>query len=440
MAPHITPLNILILSQHAGGEKYGMVYRNFAFAKQWVAMGHRVTIMAASYSHTRHTQPDSQERFNQEEIDGVNFIWCRGNRYPASSQIGRVLAMFLFTLQTWFSSSVTGPKSKRTNRKTNDGQCNYDIVIASGPSPFCIFPAYRIAKKHRAKLVFEVRDLWPKALIELGGVSKYHPFIRLMQYAEDFACKKADQVMSVSANSRDYLTRRGMSDDKFCCIPNGTLITSGPGKPLPEKHQKTLRVLKQNYPRIIGYCGAVGLANGLHILLEALKHSDSRIGIAIMGQGEYLEQLAEQIKRLHLEQQVVLLPAVKRDQVADFLRQVDIAYLGLLQSGTFTSGVSPTKLADYLNAEKPLLYAIGDDNNAVSQSGCGIECQPGNYQDIATAISRLSSQSDDELKQQGIAGKLWMKENLDLEKLAQEASEHFYRLHTLSQHITACGQ
>lgn len=420
-----------------------MVYRNYAFAKQWVDMGHKVTIMAASYSHTRHTQPQCQKRFQQEVVDGVTFIWCRGNRYPASSQLGRVLAMFLFTLQTWFSHSVISPisKSKRKEyQNTSPYEKKYDIVIASGPSPFCIFPAYRIAKKHHAKLVFEVRDLWPKALIELGGISKHHPFIRLMQYAEDYACKKADLVISVSANSREYLISRGMSDAKFRCIPNGALITSTSGNALPKQHQDTLQVLKQDCSRIIGYCGAIGLANGLHILLEALKHSGSSTGIAIMGQGEYQEQLAEKIKELQLEQQVILLPAVKRDQVADFLQQVDIAYLGLLQSGTFTSGVSPTKLADYLNAEKPLLYAIGDKNNVVSHSGCGIECRPGDFRDIASAINQLSSLSENELKQLGTAGKLWMKDNIDLKELAQQALAYFHQLHTATPNTTARGQ
>jgi Glycosyl transferases group 1 len=159
-----------------------------------------------------------------------------------------------------------------------------------------------------------------------------------------------------------------------------------------------------------------------------------------MGQGEYQKPLAEKIKALQLEQQVILLPAVKRDQVADFLQHVDIAYLGLLQSGTFTSGVSPTKLADYLNAEKPLLYAVGDNNNAVNQSGCGIECRPGDYRDIASAINQLSSLSEDMLKPLGTVGKLWMQENLDLEKLAKQAIEHFYQLRTTSPHMTTFGQ
>ena len=57
-----------------------------------------------------------------------------------------------------------------------------DVIIVSPMAVFCIFPAWVLAKIYKAKLVFEVKDIWPLSLISLGGFKESHPFIKLMAY------------------------------------------------------------------------------------------------------------------------------------------------------------------------------------------------------------------------------------------------------------------
>ena len=59
------------------------------------------------------------------------------------------------------------------------------MVIAASTYPMDIWPARRIAKRAKAKLVYEVHDLWPLSPMELGGMSRWHPFIMWVQMAED---------------------------------------------------------------------------------------------------------------------------------------------------------------------------------------------------------------------------------------------------------------
>jgi len=54
--------------------------------------------------------------------------------------------------------------------------------------------------KFNAKLIFEVRDIWPLSVIELGNISSKNPLIKLMSWCEKFAVNKADFIVSTLQN------------------------------------------------------------------------------------------------------------------------------------------------------------------------------------------------------------------------------------------------
>ena len=98
---------------------------------------------------------------------------------------------------------------------------NPNIVIASSTYPLDIIPAFLIAKKTRAKLIFEVHDLWPLSPIELGGMSPFHPYIMIMQWAENFAYRVSHKVVSILPKTKSHMQKHGLGPDKFAHIPNG---------------------------------------------------------------------------------------------------------------------------------------------------------------------------------------------------------------------------
>ena len=63
-------------------------------------------------------------------------------------------------------------------------------------APFSIFPSWILSKIFKSKLIYEVKDIWPLTLIEVGGISSNHPFIVLMRWFEKFAVKNSDTVVS----------------------------------------------------------------------------------------------------------------------------------------------------------------------------------------------------------------------------------------------------
>lgn len=397
-------MHILYLAHFAGSPEHGMVHAYYYLAREWLNSGHEVTIVAASYAHPRGRQPEAHNQVIEQWIDGIRYLWVPTRSYKPENHFGRGRNIIQFVTKTWFGRL---PIKK------------VDLVICSSHHPFAIFPARRLAKKFNARLVFEVRDLWPLSLVELGDISPFNPFIWLMQRAENYAYRKSDHVVSVLSNSKNYMIEHGMAPDKFSFIPNGVSIPENSDLPaLPTEHQDMLeRKDKQTF--WLGFAGRINNAVALHHLVEAVSRiKNTNFKLLILGEGEKKPSLQDLVRQKKLEDRVVFFDAVKKSQVATFLSYMDAVYLGLQRQSLFRFGISPTKLNDYMLAAKPVIYAIDAPDDPVAESGCGISCEAENAEEIAKAIERLTQMTADERTAMGQRGYEWLIENRDYRKLA----------------------
>ena len=85
-----------MISHYAGAPQYGMEYRSYYMAREWVGMGHRVTVVGASFSHLRKTQPP----VGRECLEGIDYWWLPTVEYEGNGW-KRVLSMFQFCHQVY---------------------------------------------------------------------------------------------------------------------------------------------------------------------------------------------------------------------------------------------------------------------------------------------------------------------------------------------------
>ena len=268
-------MNILLIDHYAGSPQYGMEYRPYYLAREWIRRGHRVIIIAASFSHVRIKQPIVNRNISEELIDDIQYIWIKTPSYKGNS-VRRVWNILTFV------GKLTA-LSKKLSKEFKP-----DVVVASSTYPLDIYPAYLISRFAKAKIIFEVHDLWPLSPIELGKMPKWHPFIIMMQIAEDFAYKKADRVISILPKAIDYMVSRGLVPEKFLHIPNGIDIDEWESfnALLPPQHQDTIERLKQERKFLICYAGSHGVANALDYLIESASHlKDLPVTLILVGQG-----------------------------------------------------------------------------------------------------------------------------------------------------------
>lgn len=408
-------MNIVYINHYAGSDKHGMEYRPYFMAKRWAEAGHNVTIVASSYSHLRTKNPDMRGQATMEEMHGgIRYFWIAGPSYQGNG-LGRIKNMLSF---------LHGLKKYR---KQIAAQGKPDAVIASSTYPLDIYPARKIAKESGALLIYEVHDLWPLSPIELGGMSPHHPYIVLMQMAENYCYKHSDYVVSLLPCAEGHMKEHGLAGGKFVYIPNGIVKEDWEKEPAnPPVYADKLGQYHRDGWFLIGYTGAHGIANGLDSFVEAGKAlQGKKIKLILVGQGPERDRLIQKVKDLHLEENVELLPAVKRDAVPELLAQFDALYVGLQRQPLFRFGVSPNKLMDYMMAGKPVIFAIDAGNDMVADASCGISIEPENSAAIAKAAIQLAETPQDQLQKMGARGKAYILEHHEYGVLAKQFLDVF---------------
>jgi glycosyltransferase involved in cell wall biosynthesis len=163
-----------------------------------------------------------------------------------------------------------------------------EVVIASSTYPMDIWVARRIARLARARLVYEVHDLWPLSPMELFDMPRWHPFIMLCQRAEDTAYRDADTVVSMLPKVHDYMASRGLDLRKLCIVPNGITLEEwqGDAEALGPAVQFTLQAAQAAGKTLVGYAGSHGIPNALDTLLDAAALlRDEPLHFVLVGDG-----------------------------------------------------------------------------------------------------------------------------------------------------------
>ena len=383
-------MNILYLNHYAGSPTLGMEYRPYYLAREWVRAGHRVQVVAADFSHVRARQPQP----GAEVIDGIAYCWLPTPAYQGNG-LGRVRNIWAFCRQVW----------AMTERLVAEFQP--DAVIASSTYPMDIWVARRMARKADAKLVFEVHDLWPLSPIELSGMSPKHPFIRLVQKAEDDAYRDADVVVSMLPKVSGHMAGRGLDLAKLHIVPNGITLDewTSEAPPLRDDVARAIALQRAMGRTVVGHAGSMGLPNALDHLLDAAKLLlGAPIAVLLVGDGHERGRLVQRLADEDLSN-VQWLPPIPKAQVPAFLAAIDIAYIGWQRVPIYRFGIAPNKLMDYMMAGCAVLHSVEAGNDPVAESGCGLTVAPEAPEAIAEGLRRLAALPLDERRAMGERGR-----------------------------------
>ena len=365
-------MNLVIFNHHALTPDMGGGTRHYDFAKELVGRGHKVTIIASSFHYAayKETKTYVNSDYLKECVDGVDFIWIKTHGYKSNGP-KRVFNMLEYMYKA---------QKVQMDRKA-------DVVIGSSVHLFAVYAAWKFAKQAAVPFVMEVRDIWPRTLIDMG-MSKWHPFILLLGFLERFLYKKADKIITLLPDAHVHIESFGVKKEDIVWISNGVDTT----------RFKNLKKTKRSEKFLITYAGSMGQANVLSTLMDVARELDKKyvdIGFQLIGEGALKQELIEYKKHFNVKNTEIL-PAVSKDEIAQVLKESDILYLGLKDSPLYRFGVSLNKLFDYLAAEVPIIFAGKIKNNPVEEASAGY-CIPAEDKDaLQSTIVRLYEMREDE--------------------------------------------
>lgn len=390
-------MNILYIDHYAGSPVLGMEYRPYYLARQWVREGHRVRIVAASYAHTRLRQPRMHGWIDRQGFDGIEYIFLKTPAYNGNGW-KRILNILSFVVQLYL----------RVRHVCRDFKP--DIVIASSNYPFDMGPAQIIAKYHKAKLVYEVTELWPDSPQQIWGLSHTHVFTQLVKWGQTLACKACDIVISTLPLAERYLMSFGLAPGKFHHIANGvdpdewndTREDAG----IDTLAQAVIDRMKGQGKLLVGYAGTHGSTNALEVLVEAAGFvRDLPVAFVCIGDGPYRPVLADYAEEMNVADSFVFCGPLPKRQVPRFLKQMDVLYMGAKHLHVYQYGVSFNKAYDYMMAGRPIIMAIDSGNDMMAESKAGLTVRSGDPKDVAAAIEKLLAMTPAEREVFGAEGK-----------------------------------
>lgn len=377
----------------------GMEFRPYYFAREWIKMGHSVDIIAADYSHLRRVNPKVDKDFQCEIIDGIRYHWVKTGAYDGNG-VKRALTMAKFVIKLWFN----------TNKIIKD--LEPDVVIDSSTYPLDTYVGQRIRKKSKkkVKVIHEVHDMWPTTLIEIGGMSKYNPFVAAMQIGENSAYKNSDYVVSLLPNAEDYMKEHGLREGRFKCIPNGIVLEEWENpEELPDEHKKVLKKLKAKGKFIVGYFGGHALSNALDLILDIAKIiKDETVEFVLVGEGIEKERLIKKSRIMGLNN-ITFLKSINKKCIPNLCAEFDCIFMCGLDSPLYRFGLCLNKMFDAMASGKPAICAL-NVKSYFSEYKCGYDVDSNNKENICDIILNIKDMTI--MEKNGIAesGK-WAVEN-----------------------------
>jgi glycosyltransferase involved in cell wall biosynthesis len=390
---------VLIVTQYFFPEPCAAAHRMESLARALRDRGMEVTVLAPmpSFPSGRIDAAYRGKLFLRDTRNGVAVVRLR--HLVGTTRHGRYLAWLSFAaLATLYATFC----AKRC-----------DVVVASSSPIAVAIPAIAVRVLRGARMVADVRDVFPDIGIQMGVWRENGCIARIVGAFAEWWYSQSSLVVAVTPTALEQVRRRA-GKTRAMLVPNGC------DRAVPRGGL----IKRRNGEFVATFTGNMGVANGMDLLLDAAKRvAKDEIRIALVGGGAEYAHVASRIESERIEN-ADLYGVVSREEAVGALAESDAA-LVVLREGINES--IPTKLYDAFAVECPVvLSASGEARRVVTESVGGICSAPGDPDSLADALRRIAA--DRELARAlGSAGRRYAAA-FDRERIMTALAEHIAEL------------
>lgn len=225
----------------------------------------------------------------------------------------------------------------------------YDLVYASSSRLFTAFLGSKLARKKKAKLYLDIRDIFRESIVEIFK----NPFIKIsldlfLRPIENYTFKRATHINLISKGFESYFLKYKQCSYSYFTNGIDAIFLAPKNKTLVER--KTIKT--------VVYAGNIGEGQGLHIILpKVAKVFPNQFKFVVYGDGGAKQKLLSAIKEegvLNIE----IRNPINRNLLIVEYQKADFLFLHLNKYKAFER-VLPSKLFEYGAFDKPIIAGVG---------------------------------------------------------------------------------
>jgi len=236
-----------------------------------------------------------------------------------------------------------------------------------------LYPAARISKKLKAKLIYDSHEIYLETLNQFfpKKTSKIKSIIIKMilfimkttgLIFERFYSKKVHHFITVNHSLAEYFKSK-YDLDEVSIVMN-----------FPSKDNSNLEKIKIDYrqkygwaenDRIFIYQGILNEGRGLKLLIKAFNMTSELHKLVIIGDGVLKSHLQKLVSKNNLNERVKFIDKVSLNVLPNYTKAADYG-VNLLEDFNLSKKLaSPNKLFEYIHAEIPIICSSTPENNKV---------------------------------------------------------------------------
>jgi glycosyltransferase involved in cell wall biosynthesis len=368
-------MHILFLTDNFPPEGNAPATRTYEHAREWVKLGHKVTIItgAPNFPEGKVFDGFSNSWYSKAILDGIEVRRVKTYITANEGFAKRILDFMSFMVTSFFAGLFVKKP---------------DVIIGTSPQFFTAISAWALSAVRFKPFVFELRDIWPASITAVGAMGRSLP-IRILEKIEMFLYRRADKIISVTHSFKSELIERGVDGTKIDVVLNGVDLSKY--EPALHKDETFAKQYDLADKFVVGYVGTHGLAHSLDKIVEAaeLLTDLKDVRILFAGGGAAKADVEKLVKDKQLSN-VVLIPRQQKELMPQLWSLCDISLISLKNTDLFKT-VIPSKIFESMGMGLPMVMTspIGEATNILERSCSGVIVNPESPNEVAGVIREL---------------------------------------------------
>jgi colanic acid biosynthesis glycosyl transferase WcaI len=328
-------LKICLISEYWEPDVNGDVTRLKKVIEDLKKSGHQVTLITtAPHYPAGETKGYKFRLFNWSRENGMSVLRIKMPPLPHSSFATR------FTLYFWFAALAIIPTIVLGRSK---------MVWAFSQRVFSTYTAMFAKLFWRARLVSDVTDVWPEALINTGYARIDSVIYRAARFAAKAAYRTSDEITTLTPQMAGMFREAyGVQKEKIRIIPNVGKESKPKASVNSEQQTRKFQIL---------YYGNLGTNYDFAPVLkvaEKLKGEPVKFVIKASG-GEWIQKIQWMKKEANLDNVELITRVLSEDELHDMVGEANALILSM-GNHPFPDASFPIKFVEYLHAARPIIY------------------------------------------------------------------------------------